>query len=375
MNDPPRIGLLSAWLSRRNGGVFEAVAAQVGIVRAMGAVPVVIGLADGDGSADRDRLDGAEVIARPVKGWRRFGYAPGLVRALLEAKLDLLHLHGLWMYPSHAAARWARATGRPFIISPHGMLDPWIIERGIGQKRVARWLYEQRSWRAATRFHALSEDEARDIRAATGRDAVVVLPNPVTPAPARPATRPSSLLYLGRIHPKKNVQGLLDGWSRAADHLPPGTRLTIAGWGEEGDVAALNAAIARLGRADVRFAGPLFGEAKCRALADARFLVLPSFSEGLPMAVLEAWAAGTPTVMSAACHLPQGFAAGAAIDCGTTSETIAATLTRAFHESEAEWSRRSHAATRLVHERFSPAVVGEGWRRLYGERLADGSVR
>ena len=56
-----RIGLLSAWLSPRNGGVWEAVVAQAAAVRAMDAVPVVIGVADGD--VLRERLPGAEVMA------------------------------------------------------------------------------------------------------------------------------------------------------------------------------------------------------------------------------------------------------------------------------------------------------------------------
>src|SRR5204863_1620446 len=129
------------------------------------------------------------------------------------------------------------------------------------------------------------------------------------------------MLYLGRIHPKKNLAALVDAWEAAT--LPDGAELTIAGWGSAEDVAELEARLKRA-PASVRFAGPVHGDAKQALLEEARFLVLPSHSEGLPMTVLEAWAAGTPAVMTAACHLPEGFAAGGALECGTDQASIAA---------------------------------------------------
>ena len=63
-----------------------------------------------------------------IRGPSSFAYAPHLVRQLLDADLDVLHVHGLWMYMSIAAWRWARATGRPYVVSPHGMLDPWALD-------------------------------------------------------------------------------------------------------------------------------------------------------------------------------------------------------------------------------------------------------
>ncbi len=78
-----------------------------------------------------------------MKGPPVFGFAPGLLDAIKAADLDVLHLHGIWMYPSRVAERWAAATGKPVVISPHGMLDPWILSRGRWKKAIARALYEK----------------------------------------------------------------------------------------------------------------------------------------------------------------------------------------------------------------------------------------
>jgi poly(glycerol-phosphate) alpha-glucosyltransferase len=273
------------------------------------------------------------------------------------------------MYPSRAATQWARRTGRPYLISPHGMLDPWITGRGRGKKALARLGYERASWRRADAFHALTHDEAADIRREAGERPVIVIPNGGPPAGIEvPAARAPHVLYIGRIHPKKNLDALVEAWGAAA--VPDGAELTIAGWGSPGDVAALEA---RLQRApgSVRFVGPVHGDAKQALLARARFVVLASHSEGLPMAILEAWAAGIPTVMTAACHLPEGFAAGAALECETGPASIAAALGRALALDEPGWLAMSKAALGLARGTFSAEQVMRHWVGAYRDLIEE----
>lgn len=353
-----RIGLLTASASRAGGGVFEAVVQQAALIRDAGGEAIVFALADPYAAADAARFGDVPVRLSPVLGPRRFGYAPELLRKLIAADLDLLHLHGIWMYPSRAGARWARATGRPYLISPHGMLDPWILARGRLQKAVACAAYERDGWRRAAVLHALTDDEGAAIAAATGRAHAAVVPN-AAPAAGPPRHAGGGALYLGRIHPKKNLHALVEGW-RALGTIET---LTIAGWGDAAHVAALVAQVA--GVPNVRFVGAAHGADKQRLLEQARWLVLPSLSEGLPMAVLEAWAAGTPAVMTAACHLPEGFAAGAALPCGDTPAAIATALAAALAEDDARWRQRSDAARALAAGPFSTAAVAERWTTLY----------
>lgn len=361
-----RIGLLTASASRLGGGVFEAVVAHADLVRRLGGEPVVFALEDRHSADDRPRFD-AEVVVAPVLGPPQIGYAPKLGEALAAAGLDLLHLHGIWMYPSAAGAAWARATGRPYFVSPHGMLDPWITARGRWKKALARLGYERRSWAAAHALHALTPREAEDIANEAGRTDSVVIPN-AGPAPiAAPAPRAPVFVYLGRIHAKKNLLPLVAAWKACT--RPAGAVLKIGGWGDEADVAALRSAIGP-DAPDITFLGPVFGQAKQALLAEARFVVLPSLSEGLPMAILEAWAGGTPTVMSAQCNLPEGFAAGAALECGFDAAAIRPALEHALAMDEATWAGMSAAALDLAATRFSPAAVARAWGDAYAATLA-----
>jgi poly(glycerol-phosphate) alpha-glucosyltransferase len=358
-----RIGLLSAWSSPLGGGVFEAVAAQAALIRSQGGTAIVFGLADEQSAASSERLAPSQSHALAVRGPAAIGFAPRLTPSLLAEDLDCLHLNGIWMYPSRAATRWAQRTGRPYIVSPHGMLDPWILSRGRLKKLAARIGYERASWRSADAFHALTEREAGEILNATGRTAELIIPN------AAPALLPSAasmpaprVTYIGRIHPKKNLQALVRAWTAA--RLPSESRLTLAGWGTRGDVAALEQAVRHAGP-QVEFIGPIHGPAKRELLAQSRFLVLPSFGEGLPMAVLEAWAAGVPTILTAECNLLIGFSSGAAIECGVAPPSIVSALEGALGLTETEWRTMSAASRELAGGPFSARTVGLQWARAY----------
>jgi poly(glycerol-phosphate) alpha-glucosyltransferase len=364
-----RIGLLTASASRLGGGVFEAVVRQAAMIRDLGGDVRVFALQDAHSEADQARFGGVPVINARVRGPAQFGFAPSLVQHLLDAELDLLHLHGIWMYPSRAATLWAGRTGRPYLISPHGMLERWITARNRWKKTLARRGYELASWRAADRFHALTGAEAADVVRETGRTDCVTIPNPApsVDSPANPRDEPV-IAYIGRIHPKKNLLALISAWLRAT--RPAAATLEIAGWGEPADIAALERAVAQAGPS-VRYLGPVFGLAKTALLGRARFLALPSLSEGLPMAVLEGWAHGVPAILTPQCNLPEGVAAGAAIACGTTPESITQALQSALAIDDARWAAMAHSAQGLAAGPFSTTRIAASWAAAYrGERLA-----
>ncbi|WP_225207531.1 glycosyltransferase [Novosphingobium huizhouense] len=358
-----RIGLLTAWASRAGGGVFEAVALQAEMIRAAGGEAPIFALDRGHVAEDTGRFAPGSLFLCRQQGPAAIGFAGEMVERLVEADLHVLHLHGIWMYPSSAGAAWARRTGRPYIVSPHGMLDPWITARGRWKKALARAGYERRSWRASTFLHALTQREAEDIARESGRTDSVVIPNP-GPEPAGKAVLAmpaATVAYIGRIHPKKNLLPLVAAWKVA--RLPADARLVIAGWGAQSDIEALQAAIGD--DPTISFVGPVFGKAKDALIAGARFVVLPSLSEGLPMAILEAWSAAVPTIMTSQCNLPEGFAANASLQCGFDAPDIGRALERALQLGEGEWVIMAAAAQALFAERFSPARVAATWARTY----------
>ena len=358
-----RIGLLSAWASRLGGGVFEAVVAQAHLLVSAGADVQVFALADQFSAEDAARFGAVPVQTFAVRGPAQIGYAPKLLGALEAARLDCLHLHGIWMYPSLVGSRWARRSGAGYVVSPHGMLDPWITARGRWKKALARAGYERQSWQRASFLHALTAREAADIARESERHDSMVIANPGPPVGTAPlAQRAANLVYIGRIHPKKNLAALIAGWS--VTERPAHSSLTIAGWGEAADVGELERAVRAAGPS-VRFVGPVYGAAKQALLDNARFTVLTSHSEGLPMAVLEGWAAGTPAIMTSQCNLPEGFARGAALQCGFTAETIAPVITKALALDDAQWLAMAQAAQALAAGPFAAETIAARWSAAY----------
>lgn len=353
--------------------MFEAVLEYARLARLQGLEPVLIGGSDDQTAADIERLATFEVVTAPLRS-ATLGFVPGLLNKMMHADLDLLHLNGIWQLPSLQAANWAGKTKRPYLISPHGMLDPWIVARSKFKKRLARLAFERKSWRRASMFHALTDAEASDVFSSTGREAIAVIPNPISVLKTMPQRQirkgTQRIVYLSRIHPKKNVETLVDAWLAIEALGIEQWQLDIYGWGTENNCAALKARIKAASSSRVAFHGSIFGQDKAAVLENARFLILPSHSEGLPMAILEAWAVGTPTLMSQACHLSLGFSAGAALDCGTTLAEVSASLRRAMALSHDQWRKMSQNAAALALGSFSDDVVGKRLANIYRSLLS-----
>jgi glycosyltransferase involved in cell wall biosynthesis len=371
LSTPLRIGIVTSAASRLNGGVFEAVVEHCKMLREIGMEPTVFALADAFSEEDRHRFEGIPVSTAKVWGPASIGIAPRLVRNLLLADLDCVHLHGIWMFPSLAATIWAKITKKPYLISPHGMLDPWITARGRLKKAAAEVGYERASWRAAHLFHGLTQAEADDIRRVTGQSSVVVVPNAGPKALKPSSVKHENFVYLGRIHPKKNLDVLIDAWVRVKRQTKNGATLKIAGWGSEADVSKFRDKLSDTADDSIEFLGPVYGEKKLDLIANARFLVLPSLSEGLPIVILEAWAAGVPTLMSGNCNLAEGFLFNAATDCGVTVDSVEAALREALTMDDCAWLEMALAAYRLASDNFSSEKISARWLSVYQD-LAKG---
>ncbi len=381
---PLRIGMMIGSTANSGAGVAMALhSLTCALQQRPGTAVEVFSMASSDVVNDGDWA-GAKLHHHEVRGPASFAYAPGLSRSLSSRPIDLLHLHGLWMYCSVATRLWAIRSGRPCLISPHGMLDPWALANSGWKKKIARRLYENANLRHAACLHALCEPERQAIRDCGLTGPICMIPNGVVPAPEvrppspewRRALPPQArvLLYLGRLHPKKRLLELLQAWHLAGPSNPVGAsawHLVIAGPGPADYVHRLQRRIAQLGLAErVRLIGPQYGLCKQATLAAADAFVLPSLSEGMPNAVLEAWAWSLPALMTPHCNLPEGFVAGAALRIEPEPAGIAAGLRALFALSEESCRAMGRQGRDLVSARFTwtrvAAEFGSVYRWLLG---------
>ncbi len=383
-----RIGTVVASVSRKAGGLFESVRnLTFAVIDRTRFDNVVFSLRDEYTDLDLPEWSPLDTKVCEVRGPHAFGFSPGLYRKLLDAKIDVVHNHGIWMYPSVAVSRLARARSVPYVVSLHGMLDPWAVSNSRWKKALADVVYERGHLRGAACLRALSESEAHAIRTYGLKNPICIVPNgihlPPDERPSRPAWHDripkgrKVLLYLGRIHPKKGLRYLLHAWARLAAENP--TRLgewhlVIAGWDQGGHEGVLKALAAELGIADsVAFVGAQFGDDRRSTYAHSDAFILPSLGEGMPMVVLEAWSYRLPVVMTPQCNLGEGFEAGAALRVDPAAESIAAGLEVLFTLPEEERARMGASGRRLAEARYSWHNVGAEMGRVYDWILGAGS--
>lgn len=365
---------LAPKLYHAGGGVSAAVHS---LSRATSRAEVhVVGITDT--MPDCTVWDEVTVHEENVVGPRSLAYAPGLRRTLERINPDIVHRHGLWMYYGFVGGQWQQTTGRPLVISPHGMLDSWALSNSKLKKKVASVLFERRQLQRASCLHALNDAELRAIRDCGIRSPVAVIPNGVElpdETPFRKASQSGEgvppaarvMLYLGRIHPKKGLRSLLEAFAIIRnDPLAADWNLAVVGWDDGGHQASLQEFTETLALADrVQWLGPRFGANKHAMLRSADAFVLPSHSEGLPLAVLEAWSYGMPVLMTDACNLPEGFDSAAAHRLHTAPLRMADDLRGFFKLDDAARVAMGLRGRALVTARFTSQRVGGEMLHVY----------
>ncbi len=294
----------------------------------------------------------------------------------------LLHVHGLWSAPN----RWlARNGGTPTVIAPHGMLDPWALAQSRWKKRVGWRLFEQRNLQRCRAIQVLCHAERDALRSLGIRSPLALIPNAVstpqplpTPSIHLPNGWPSEsehvLLFLSRFHEKKGLDPLLKAWQMVEGAAQQaGWSLVLVGYGDDG---ALERSITLAHQNDelqgVTILGPCFGQQKQACLQAASAFILPSFSEGLPIAALEAMASRLPCLLSSACNLPEAFAVDAAIPAEPEDAALASALHTLFAMDATERTNRGTAGVELVSNRFSWPQVAQQTLSLYRWILGGG---
>ena len=253
-----------------------------------------------DGRVRRDARTYQHEVFASAPFLSRLGVSTDLQNSLNKGarRADVIHNHGLWMMPNVYSGTAAKRSGTPLVVSPRGTFSPVALARSRRVKKTFWWLKQRAAVEQAKCLHATCEQEYRDIRAFGLKQPVAVIPNGVDVPEIDPASnlvRQKTLLFLGRIHPIKGLEDLLDAWSALAGEHPD-WKLVIAGSDPVGHEADLRAKAEQLHLPRVSFVGPLYREAKHKAYLDCDLYVLPSKTENFGHTVAEALARAVPVV-------------------------------------------------------------------------------
>jgi len=383
------VSMLAPYVSRRAGGLMDSVKNLSRFLENEHDIKVdVISVEDEFSTEDRVRWGDLSLHLVAPK-YARFRYAPELSHRLASLMPDLVHTHGIWTYLSVATVGWSKSndgiTSRPYLVSTHGMLDPWALHNSRWKKIMAAFVFERRHLENAACIHAVNNAEAAAIRTFGLRNPICVIPNGIEVRANNAADRVPPwaadmvgsrkvLLYLGRLHPKKGLSILLRGWKEASKR-EKGWVLVIAGWDQGGHRGELEQLVRELKITDsVQFAGPLFGEERETAYQNANAFILPSLSEGQPLVVLEAWSHARAVLMTPECNLPEGFQKRAAIRMNTTVEGAAEGLRRLFALDGPALQEMGRRGRDLVIANFSWPQIASQMFAVYNWLLGRSAV-
>jgi glycosyltransferase involved in cell wall biosynthesis len=348
---------------------YQYPAAQRRIAAALQGIPGIAGV----------KLDD---LPPPSPMERLFASGVGHLVQPMLADVDLVHLHGVWDPLIYAVSRLAAKAGKPYVLTPHGMLDPWSLSQKRLKKRIALVFGYRRMLNGAAFLHFLNSDErdlTRDLQL-TVRS--LIIPNGIfleelDPLPARGKFREvhrefadaKIVLFLSRLHYKKGLDYLADAMAIVVKDFPD-ARLVVAG-PDDGARAPFEHQTAKLGIADrVHLVGPLYGEEKIAALRDCDCFCLPSRQEGFSLAVTEAMACQAPVVISTECHFPEVRQAGAGIIAKLKASDIAEGIKTILHDADAA-KQMGLAGRELVISRFTWPKVAQQMIEGYEQAIQD----
>ena len=376
-----RILFVTASMSPRWGGPVTATAGLVSALLRQGVhceIATAVGRRVG---TDPIEVPGAPVhcfdTGAPARAWTGWSWRlPGFLAREMR-RFDLVHVQELWHHPGYAACRAARASNRPCLVSLHGALDQWRLRRHA----IRKWIYlhgvQLPILGSVDAIHALTPAE----RAAVSRfgidTPVFVAPNGIDLL--RPDEPPDTagflarhprlagkrvILFLSRLHVMKGLDVLVRSFITLAARFPDAV-LLVVGPDEDGAGRRARSVLNRAGQLDrAVFTGQLVGAAKRAAFACAELFVLPSYSEGFSMVVLEALAAGLPVVISEPCNFPEVAQCEAGFVVPAADPAVAAAVGALLSDDDLR-ARMGRNGRALVADRYTWPAIAEGFAELY----------
>lgn len=296
------------------------------------------------------------------------------------SRFDIAVVHGVWLYPTQCARQCRLRTGLPYVVYTHGMLD--VTHRRVFPlkhlKKSLWWLVrERRSLSEASALFFTCEEE-RKLSSQSFWPSIPFINSQIAPYCVEPPPDSAAehveafrsafsgltgrrlLLFLGRIHPKKGVDLLLEAFITCAKREPRLT-LMVAGPGDEGYINKLKRRAMSAGITDrILWPGMLLGDLKWGALRSADLFCLPSHQENFGIAITEALACGTPVLVSHRVNIAKTISgAGAAFTCDDNQVSTTEALQLWLQQPEHGRHAMRKAAIRCFEEEFRADVAAK----------------
>jgi glycosyltransferase involved in cell wall biosynthesis len=307
--------------------------------------------------------------------------APALGKFLARElpQFDLIHIHGLWRYPQWAAARCAQRLGIPYIVSPHGMCEPFELARKAWKKKLYFDLVERQTLQNAAAIHAITAAEQNHCAQLQCQNPISVIPHGVEilpflspsaidrhlpPSVAAIPLQAPVLLFMGRLHPKKGLDLLIPAFAQVLQRHPD-AYLVLAGPDTGHQEIWVKLAQAFGIKERVLFPGMVTGNSKQALLQRSDVFTLPSYSEGFSVAILEALAAAKPVVISKFCYFEQVIQAQCGLVVDADISALVQGLNQILNLTPLSRSAMGRQGQQMIKQHYTWSATAAEMRGLY----------
>jgi glycosyltransferase involved in cell wall biosynthesis len=217
--------------------------------------------------------------------------------------VEIFHNHGMWQLNSVYTSYLPNRSCYRIVHSPRGALSEWAMTHGSIFKLPFWHILQKPSLKKIDCFHATAKCELEDIRKLGFKNPVCVLPNGIdVPEKSRERVDTKTLLYLGRIHPKKGLENLLTAWEKVQSEFVDWQLQIVGddfGYDKRSDyLHKLKSFAGGLGCKRIHFVGSRVGKEKENLYEQGSLFVLPTFSENFAMVVAEALSYSLPAIVT-----------------------------------------------------------------------------
>jgi glycosyltransferase involved in cell wall biosynthesis len=319
------------------------------------------------GSENPVTIEGIRVEFFNAKIIAWFAMCEAFKSFLKEEKPDLVHINGIWSPQNWGFQKTAQELAIKVVLSPHGMLEPWILAHNPWKKKLALFLYQRKAIYRANYLLATAQMEQDNIIKLGFSNPISIIPNGIDLSEVKKTKSiygTKKMVFLSRIHPKKGIELLLEAWKNTDTK---DWTLEIAGNGEVEYIKTLTQSAK--GLKNVHFVGPQYGESKWDFLRSADVMVLPTYSENFGIVVAEALAVGVPVITTKGTPWEDLHT----YECGWWIELSVSNLRQSLEEvmqtAEDQIKTMGANGQSLVKDKYDIKAVARNMRALYQKIL------
>lgn len=374
------IANILAYLASRYGGPPQVA---VGLGRALQNYNIDVSY-----WATGDKNDASEIqqlklntnIYKP--SWPKLWYyCPDVLDQVLKntRNIDLLHIHEIWSYPQYIAAKIASQKSIPYIITPHGNLDSWKL-RKKARRCVYLSLLGKHMLQGSACLHAFTPYEVNNFRKVGYKGSITIIPNGINPKDflSLPPSHSAEeiwpklknrrvVLFMSRLSDEKGLNVLLPAWKNVITSSNyKDAMLVIAGPDYKGYVKVVKSMIANYNLdSNLILAGMVTGHKRTSLMSRADIYILPSYSEGFSISLLENLAAANPVIITPACYFPELIPLGVGLCAPPEPEPLAECMKNLLDMSVGERKKIGQIGRDFVIKNYSWDIAARKMMTVY----------